>query len=611
MQTNELLKTLATQTEETEFATPMPEGYRVGRTKYVAVFGTVMSGLGKGIFASSLAKLLQDKGLKVAPIKLEGYLNIDSGTLNPYRHGEVFVLDDGMECDMDLGTYERMLDQDLSRDHFATSGQIYRAILERERQGEYQGRDVQMIPHVTGEVKRRLRHLALKTGADVVFVEIGGTAGDFENAYYIEAMRQLAYEEGPENVCFVALTLILEPGILGEQKSKAAQLGIKRLLEMGIQPHLIACRAANPVTDKVREKISIYTNVPMSRIFSMHDEASIYLIPARMRREQVDAQVTHLLNLVDRVNPRAEHRAIEAWEAFCDRIRRPRHEVAIAITGKYTAVRDSYASLIKALEHAGAALDARVGIRWIETTDLAEADVARALDGADGMIVPGGFGVRGTEGKIACIRHAREHFLPYLGLCLGFQMAVVEFARNVCGLKGANSTEVQPDAPHPVIDLLPEQRGVEELGATMRLGGHDVEIVPGTLAARMFRGARTARLRFRHRYEVGPDYIERLAKAGMVFSGRAPGRPVMQILELPDHPYFVGTQSHPEFTSRPLAPSPFYLGLVAAALGRRAVGPDRQRDAAGHGTACGRARVASPADVPEGPKVRKRKKVKR
>jgi CTP synthase len=516
--------------------------------------------------------LLKDKGLKVAPIKLEGYLNLDSGTLNPYRHGDVFVLDDGMETDMDLGTYERMLDQDLTRDSFATSGQIYWSVLERERRGEYLGRDVQMIPHVTGEVKAKLRRLAVKTGADVIFVEIGGTVGDFENAYYIEAMRQLAYEEGQENVCFVALTLILEPEALGEQKSKAAQLGIKRLLELGIQPQLIACRAAHPVTDKVREKISIYTNVPMSRIFSMHDEPSIYLIPSRMRAEQVDRQVTHLLNLVDHVNPRAEQRATDAWEAFCDHVRYPKHEVTIAITGKYTTVRDSYASLIKAIEHAGAALDAHVNTRWVDTTDLTEADVAAALEGADGVIVPGGFGARGTEGKMACIRYARENFIPYLGLCFGFQMAVSEFARNVCGLPGANSTEIDEQTAHPVIDLLPEQYQVKELGGSMRLGGKDVEIIPGTLAARMFKNAPSVRLRFRHRYEVNPDYIERLTAGGLVFSGKAPGQPIMQILELPDHPYFVGTQSHPEFTSRPLKPSPFYLGLVAAALGRSAVG---------------------------------------
>ena len=573
MAATELFRDIANQTGETEFFTPVPDGYQPGRTKYVIVFGTVMSGLGKGIFASSLAKLLQDRGLRVAPIKLEGYLNIDSGTLNPYRHGEVFVLDDGMETDMDLGTYERMLDQDLTRDNFATNGQIFWDVLERERRGEYLGRDVQILPHVTGEVKRKLRGLAVKTAADVVFVEIGGTAGDFENACYIEAMRELAYEEGPENVCFVALTFILEPSILGEQKSKAAQLGIKRLLEMGIQPHIIACRAANPVTDKIREKLSIYTSVPMSRVISMHDESSIYLLPTRLQRDQVDRQVVAILNLNDRVDPRAEQKGTRTWEEFCRRIRQPKHEVTIAVTGKYTAVRDSYASLLKAVEHAGARLETHCNVRWVDTTGLTEDGAATALEGADGVIVPGGFGVRGAEGKIACVRYARENVVPYLGLCFGFQMAVVEFARNVCGLQGADSTEIAAGTPHPVIDLLPEQYEVEGLGGTMRLGGSDVEVAPGTLAAKMFGGAETVRLRFRHRYEVNPEYIDRLTDAGLVFSGKAPGQPIMQILELSDHPYFVATQSHPEFTSRPLRPSPFYTGLVAAALGRSAVGP--------------------------------------
>jgi CTP synthase len=311
----------------------------------------------------------------------------------------------------------------------------------------------------------------------------------------------------------------------------------------------------------------------MARVFSMHDEASIYLIPTRMRHDQVDRQVAHLLNIVDRVNPRAERKAIDAWEKYCDRIRYPKHEVRIAITGKYTAVRDSYASLLKAIEHAGAALDAKVAVQWVDTTSITEANAAEALKDADGIIVPGGFGVRGTEGKIASVRYARENFIPYLGLCFGFQMAVVEFARNVCGLAGANSTEIGRNTPHPVIDLLPEQRGVKDLGGSMRLGGRDVELIPGTLASRMFEGAASVRLRFRHRYEVNPDYIERLRAGGLVFSGKAPGQPIMQILELPDHPFFVGTQSHPEFTSRPLRPSPFYLGLVAAALGRSAVGP--------------------------------------
>lgn len=572
MDSSDLLASVRDSSDETEFYTPIPDGYTRGRVKYIIVLGTVISGLGKGIFSSSLARLLQGKGLRVAPIKLEGYLNIDSGTLNPFRHGEVFVLDDGMECDMDLGTYERMLDQNLTRANFTTSGQIYSGVLERERRGEYLGRDVQMIPHVTAEVKLRLRRLAVQTRADVVCVEIGGTAGDFENGYYIEAMRQLAYEEGPENVLFVALTFILEPPSLGEQKSKAAQLGIKQLLQMGIQPHIIACRAQREVTEKVREKISVYTNVPTARVFSMHDCESIYLIPSRLREAQIDQQVVHLLDLTDRVNPRLERQSWAAWEKFVDRILSPQGEVTLGITGKYVSVRDSYASLLMALEHAGAYHHAKVRARWIDTTEVTEANAAQALEGVDGIIVPGGFGTRGTEGKIACIRHARENSLPYLGLCFGFQMAVIEFARHVCGLPDASSTEIDPDSKHPVIDILPEQKKIEGLGGNMRLGGHNVEIKPGTLAARLFAGARSTRLRFRHRYEVDPKYIEPLESAGMVFSGKAPDHPIMQILELPDHPYFIGTQSHPEMTSRPLRPSPLFAGLVAAALGRE-VGP--------------------------------------
>ena len=568
MDSSDLLASVRDTSDETEFYTPIPDGYVKGHVKYVVVLGTVMSGLGKGIFSSSLARLLQGKGLRVAPIKLEGYLNVDSGTLNPFRHGEVFVLDDGMECDMDLGTYERMLDQDLTRDNFTTSGQIYSSILERERRGEYLGRDVQMIPHVTAEVKLRLRRLAVKNKADVVFVEIGGTAGDFENGYYVEAMRQLAYEEGEGQVLFVALTFILEPPSLGEQKSKAAQLGIKQLLQMGIQPHIIACRAQQEVTDKVREKISVYTNVPKARVFSMHDCESIYLIPSRIREAQIDQQVMHLLDLTDRVKPREEARHWAAWETFVDRILAPKAEVTIGITGKYTSVRDSYASMLMALEHAGACHQAKVTPVWIDTTDITSQNVAEALAHVQGIIVPGGFGTRGTEGKIACVRYAREHNLPYLGLCYGFQMAVIEYARNVCGLAGANSTEIDPQCKHPVIDILPEQKRIEGLGGNMRLGGRQVELKPGTLASRLFGGAETVRLRFRHRYEVDPRYIAQLEKGGLVFSGKAPDHPIMQMLELPGHPYFVGTQSHPEMTSRPLTPSPLFVGLIAAALGR-------------------------------------------
>jgi CTP synthase len=562
----DLLASVSDTSTESEFFSPIPAGYKKGKTRYVFVMGTVMSGLGKGIFSSCLAKLMQDKGLKVAPIKLEGYLNIDSGTLNPLRHGEVFVLDDGMECDMDLGTYERMLDKDLSRANFATSGQIFSSVLHKERHGDYLGRDVQMIPHVTGEVKLKLRQLAVETGADIVFVEIGGTVGDLENAYFIEATRELAYEEGPNSSCFVALTYILEPPALGEQKSKAAQLGIKQLMQCGIQPDIIACRAANPVNEKARQKISVYSNVPFERVVSVPDSASIYMIPAMLREHSLDFEVARLLKIEDRINLRHERKAWAQWCDFTDKIDASKYEINIGVTGKYTSVRDSYASIINALEHAGIALGCDVRIKWIETTGISDTNVAEHLGDVDGIIVPGGFGTRGAEGKIACIKYARENNLPYLGLCFGFQMSVVEFARNVCSLQKANSTEIEPDCPEPVINILPEQKEIEGLGGNMRLGGKDIELKPDTLAWKLFAKADSVRMRFRHRYEVDPRYIELLEKAGFVFSGKAPNQPIMQILELASHPFFIATQAHPCLTSRPLKPQPMFVGLVAAAM---------------------------------------------
>ncbi len=564
----DLLASVSDRSTDSEFFSPVPEGYKKGRTRYVFVMGTVMSGLGKGIFSSCLAKLMQDKGLKVAPIKLEGYLNVDSGTLNPFRHGEVFVLDDGMECDMDLGTYERILDKDLTRVNFATSGQIFSSVLHRERHGDYLGRDVQMIPHVTGEVKLKLRQLAVESEADIVFVEIGGTVGDLENAYFIEAMRELAYEEGPNSSCFVALTYILEPATLGEQKSKAAQLGIKQLMQCGIQPDIIACRAANPVSEKAREKISVYSNVPLERVISMPDSASIYMIPAMLRDCGLDFAVLRLLKIEDRINLRHERKTWSQWCEFTDKIGTANRRISIGITGKYTSVRDSYASIINALEHAGIALGCKTEIKWIETTAITDANAAEHLKDVDGIIIPGGFGTRGAEGKIACAKYARENDLPYLGLCFGFQMAVVEFARNVCGLAEANSTEIEPDCPEPVIDILPEQKKIEGLGGNMRLGGRDIELKPETLAWELFGRVDSVRMRFRHRYEVDPRYIETLEKAGLVFSGKAPNQPIMQILEIASHPFFVGTQAHPCLTSRPLRPQPMFAGLVAAATQR-------------------------------------------
>lgn len=584
-----LAKAGNTSGAEREFYSPMPDGYKPGNHKYVAVLGTVMSGLGKGIFSSSMAKVLKDKGLRVAPIKLEGYLNIDSGTLNPYRHGEVFVLDDGTECDMDLGTYERMLDQNLTKRNFVTAGQIYSEILDRERQGVYLGRDVQMIPHVTGEVKRKLRELALRGDgsgpADVIFVEVGGTVGDYENGFYIEALRELAFEEGPGTVCFVALTYVIEPQALGEQKSKAAQLGIKRLMESGIQPQLIACRAEKPVEHKVREKIAMFSNVPMERVFSMHDRDSIYTIPDELRAQGLDREILSTLQLHDRVNATTEDSARVRWATFVDGLTAKRNQtVRIGILGKYAELRDAYASIDKALEHCEAHFRCQVDQVWMDTTDINDANAADRLNDLDAVIVPGGFGSRGVEGKISCVKHCREHGVPYLGICLGFQVAVIEFARNVLGINEAFSTEFDPMTNAAFISELPDQKKIEGLGGTMRLGAQEVQITPGTLASFLADGKTSIPERFRHRYEVEPTYIERLEAGGLIFSGRHPDQPIMQILELPavastdksvapaepiTHPYFIGAQFHPELTSRPLTPQPMFMGLVAAALQHR------------------------------------------
>ncbi len=572
-------------TESTEFYSPMPDGYVPGRTAFVAVMGTVMSGLGKGIFSASLAKLIKDKGLRVAPVKLEGYLNVDSGTLNPYRHGEVFVLDDGTECDMDLGTYERLLDQNLTRSNFTTAGQIYSGILDRERRGGYLGRDVQMIPHVTGEVKRRLRSLAMTGGgngqpADVVFVEVGGTVGDYENSFYIEALRELAFEEGRENFCFVALTYVLEPPTLGEQKSKAAQLGIKRLMESGIQPQLIACRAERPVTETVRQKVAMFTNVPLPRVFSMHDRDSIYSIPEAMRAESLDREVLTILDRHHLVKPVDEDRARGEWQSYATSINAPRkHSVNLGILGKYTALRDAYASIDKAIEHSCTHLSIDANVKWIDVTELTSDRVDAELVPHDlhAVIVPGGFGERGVEGKIAGVKWIREQQIPFLGICLGFQVAVIEYARHVAGIPGAHSTEFRPDGPDAVISELPEQKEIEGLGGTMRLGGQDVALTPDSLASHLYGGVTDARERFRHRYEVEPAHIAQLEAAGLRFSGRHPAHPIMQVLELPTsmHPYFIGAQFHPELTSRPLRPQPMFMGLLAAAIRRAHPNLDR------------------------------------
>ncbi len=557
----ELIKSIAKKTDEHEFYTPIPTGYSFGKTKYVIVTGTVMSGLGKGIFSSSLGRLLKENGLLVTAMKFDGYLNVDAGTLNPYRHGEVFVLDDGTECDMDLGTYERFLDEDLSKENYLTAGKLFSQILQKEREGKYLGRDVMFIPHVTGEIKGFVRNLALKSKADVVLIEVGGTVGDIENAYFIEAMRELAYEEGQGNCCFVTLTYIMKPSSLGEHKSKAAQLGIRALMSTGIQPHLVICRSSEEIPDKIREKISIFSNVPVQRVIGLHDQKSIYGIPSLLKESNVHKEIAQILN----VKLQEEKTAWREWNGFFEKELNAKKKITVAMTGKYTGLRDSYASIINALEHAAAVNNAKAEIKWIDTTGITKENVSEHLLGVDGIIVPGGFGARGTEGKIECIRYSRENNLPYLGLCYGFQMAVIEFSRNVLKLKDANTTEIEPDTPHKVIDLLEEQRKKWGLGGNMRLGGCDVLIKKDTQAHRLY-GSLKARERFRHRFECNPEYVPKLEEKGLVFSGKSSTEDIMQILELPAHKFFMGTQYHPEFTSRPTRPNPMYKGFVEACL---------------------------------------------
>jgi len=557
----DILSSIAS-TSSGEFYTPLPKGYKAGKTKYVVVTGSVISGVGKGTISSSLSKLLQDRGMNVEPIKLEAYLNVDSGTLNPFRHGEVFVLDDGGETDLDLGTYERALDKNLRRENFVTSGKIYQKIIEKERSGKYLGRDVQFIPHVTGEIKLVLRKLAVKTKADVIIIEIGGTVGDYENMFALEALRELKYEEGSENVCFINITYILEPKTLGEQKSKAAQLSIKRLLEMGIQPQVIVCRSRSKLKESIREKLSLYLNLSKENVFGVHDVSNIYGLPFDLRKKGFDEAILSALGIEKKYKSNG-NKALKEWTKKTS-IQGKAKPVTIGIAGKYTGSSDAYISIIKALEHCSFKLNRPVKVKWIDTTDLEKdpKNLAKLTHGLDGIIVPGGFGSRGIEGKIAVAKYCREKNVPYLGLCLGFQITLIEFARNVLKIKDANSTEFDSKTKEPVICLLPEQRKIEGLGGNMRLGGHDVLVKEGTIAAKLHGNEKKIRRRFRHRFECNPDYIERFEKAGLVFSGKAPKVPIMQILEFPKHRFLMASQYHPEYTSRPLHPDELFLEFV-------------------------------------------------
>ncbi|MEK6935013.1 MAG: CTP synthase [Nanoarchaeota archaeon] len=545
-----------------------PKDYKKGKTKFIIVTGSVISGLGKGTFTSALATLFQFYNLKVSMMKFDGYLNVDAGTLNPYRHGEVFVLDDGTETDLDLGSYERTLHRNITKDNSLTSGKLFKIIIDKERKGNYLGRDVQFIPHVTGEIKNFIRNVAMKENSDIFIIEIGGTVGDIENSYFMEAIRELQHNEGKKNVVFVNVTYIIDSLSLGGQKSKAAQLGVTRLMSLGIQPDIIVCRADKKVKDNIKEKISLVSNLPIKNIISLEDFSSIYEVPFYLKKQEVDKIFFDLLN----IKPKPKKENYNRWLNFLSNLKNRKDEIIIAITGKYTDLHDSYLSILKALEHVSVLLRQNISIRWIETTN--SDNIEERLKGVKGIIVPGGFGSRGIEGKIKVIEYARKNNIPFLGLCLGFQLAVVEYSRNVLNLGSANSTEIEPNNVYPVIDLLPEQKNISKKGATMRLGGHEVSIKTKTLAHKIYKKPSIIE-RFRHRYEVNPDYIKQLEDAGLMFSGISKeNKNIMQILELPEnkHKFFFATQFHAEYLSRPLTPSPIFIAFIESCLSKEGKG---------------------------------------
>ena len=536
--------------------------------KYLIVTGGVLSGLGKGITASSIGRLLKARGLRVTAVKIDPYVNIDAGTMNPFEHGEVFVLDDGGEADLDLGNYERFLDIELGRDNNITTGKVYRAVIEKERRGEYLGKTVQIVPHVTNEIRERIERVAVRSGADVCLVEAGGTVGDIESMPFLEALRQLRLKVGEEHVAFVHCTLVPMMGSVGEQKTKPTQHSVKELRSLGIDPDMLVCRSDGPLDPKVKEKLALFCDVDPRAVVSAPDARTIYEVPLILEQQGVADFVVERLGLGKQAKPVE----LEPWRKYVDRIVSPRNTLRISVVGKYTSLADSYLSISEAFKHAGAELWTKVEVTWVDAEELERgAKPEVLLKDAHGILCPGGFGPRGAEGKIKAIEYARTHKVPYLGICFGFQLAVVEYTRHVLGHGKANSTELDPGTPDPVIDLLPEQKGIQEMGGTMRLGGSPVNVAPDTLAHRLY-GQAMIRERHRHRYEVNPEYIPRLEKAGLVFSGRHTNGLLMEIAELPDHPYFLGTQYHPEFKSRPERPAPVFLGLVEAALKRATKG---------------------------------------
>jgi CTP synthase len=549
--------------------------------KYIFVTGGVVSSLGKGLTAASLGALLELRGLTVRIQKFDPYLNVDPGTMSPFQHGEVYVLEDGAETDLDLGHYERFTSGKLSRLNSLSSGQVYESVIQKERRGDYLGKTVQVIPHVTNEIKERIYSAA--KDVDILITEIGGTTGDIEGLPFLEAMRQFALEVGPDDVLFIHVTLVPYVAAAGELKTKPTQQSVAKLREIGIQPDILVCRTDHPLDAGLREKISMFCNVPVKAVIECADVAnSIYELPLALQKEKMDQLVIDLLGFK---NPPPKK---NIWKQIVHRLLNPVHEVTIGVVGKYIELQDAYKSVYESITHAGIANNCRINVVRIDAEDLEKKGGLARLKRLDGILVPGGFGDRGTEGKIAAARYAREHKIPYYGLCLGLQIAVIEFSRNVLKLAGANSTEFDANPRHPVINMMEEQKKIIDKGATMRLGSYDCALIPGTLAAKAY-GVASVRERHRHRYEVNNAYVEQLKRAGLVISGVNQRRNLVEIIELKNHPWFVAVQFHPEFQSKPNRAHPLFAAFIGAAIrhhqpAKRSIAAAKSRGTKGRGT---------------------------
>ena len=531
-----------------------------GMSKFIFVTGGVVSSLGKGLASASIGHLMESRGLRISFLKLDPYINVDPGTMNPYQHGEIYVTDDGAETDLDLGHYERFTNLTLSQINNCTTGRIYDSVIKKERRGDYLGSTVQVVPHITDEIKQTILRVA--HGTDVVIVEIGGTVGDIESLPFLEAIRQMPFDVGRENVLYIHLTLVPFIETAGELKTKPTQHSVNKLREIGIQPHILLCRTDRFLSPSLKDKIALFCNVDKDAVITAKNVDTVYEVPIVLRKEGLDELIVRLLRL------ESGPPNLRDWDAMVQKLKRPTHEVTIGMVGKYMAFKESYKSLSEALVHGGLPNDAGVTIRLIESEELERGSPEQFLSEADGILIPGGFGTRGIEGKVTTIRYAREKGIPFLGLCLGMQCAVVEFARHVAGLEGANSGEFDSATDYKVIDLLPEQRTVEEKGGSMRLGGYACRLQKGSLAEQIY-GTAEVQERHRHRYEFNNDFREILTSKGLVLSGTSPDGRLVEIIELQNHPWFLGTQFHPEYRSRPHAPHPVFRAFIHAALKRK------------------------------------------